>query len=52
LEINRVVDITSKDISIYRVLDVSTGSGVFAEAFTNRGFETVGLDANPEFLSI
>ncbi|MFZ1041322.1 MAG: class I SAM-dependent methyltransferase, partial [Anaerolineales bacterium] len=33
-----------------RVLDVGTGSGIFAETFSKAGLEVVGVDANLEML--
>ncbi len=33
-----------------RVLDVGTGTGLFAEAFARRGLQVSGIDANPEML--
>ena len=33
LELNRVVNIATEGASFHRILDVGTGSGVFAEAF-------------------
>jgi ubiquinone/menaquinone biosynthesis C-methylase UbiE len=32
------------------VLDVGTGSGIFAEAFSKRGMKVAGIDPNPEML--
>ena len=52
LELNRVVNIATEGASFHRILDVGTGSGVFAEAFYQHGFETVGIDANPEFIPL
>ena len=34
-----------------RVLDVGTGSGIFAEAFAKLGLDIEGVDANPEMLT-
>lgn len=52
LELNRVVSIATEGASFHRILDIGTGSGIFAEAFYQHGFETVGIDANPEFISL
>ncbi len=52
LEVNRVIELVTKDPNIHSVLDVGTGSGVFAEAFVQAGLETEGLDANPEMLAV
>jgi ubiquinone/menaquinone biosynthesis C-methylase UbiE len=51
LEVNRVIELSTKGGNIRRVLDVGTGSGIFAEAFANAGLEVEGLDANPEMLT-
>ena len=32
------------------MLDVGTGSGIFAETFSKAGLDVVGVDANPEML--
>jgi ubiquinone/menaquinone biosynthesis C-methylase UbiE len=37
-------------VKVHRVLDIGTGSGLFAEAFSKRGLEVSGMDANPEML--
>jgi ubiquinone/menaquinone biosynthesis C-methylase UbiE len=36
---------------VMAVLDVGTGSGLFAEQFAKKGFEVTGLDVNPEMLT-
>jgi SAM-dependent methyltransferase len=51
LEVNRVVELITKDTNIRRVLDVGTGNGVFAEAFAHAGLDVKRLDANPEMLA-
>jgi ubiquinone/menaquinone biosynthesis C-methylase UbiE len=51
LEVNRVVELSLQGATLRRVLDVGTGSGIFAEAFTKAGLEAEGLDANPEMLA-
>jgi ubiquinone/menaquinone biosynthesis C-methylase UbiE len=52
LEVNRVVELTTQDGNLRRILDVGTGSGIFAEAFALAGFEVEGLDASPEMLAV
>lgn len=52
LELNRVISIATEGTPFSRILDVGTGSGVFAEAFYQHGYETVGIDANPEFIPL
>lgn len=50
LEVDRVVELSLQDGNFRRVLDVGTGSGIFAETFSKAGLEVVGVDANPEML--
>lgn len=51
LEVERVVILSLEGLSTPRtVLDVGTGSGLFAEQFTTRGMVVTGLDANPDML--
>jgi ubiquinone/menaquinone biosynthesis C-methylase UbiE len=50
LEVDRVVDLCLEDTQIMNVLDVGTGSGIFAEAFSKRGMKGSGIDPNPEML--
>ena len=51
LEIDRVVDLTLAEIHAHNVLDVGTGSGIFAEAFANKGLHVTGIDPNPDMLN-
>ncbi len=50
LETGRVADICLRQTDIRRVLDVGTGSGIFAEVFVQRGCTVTGLDINPEMI--
>lgn len=50
LEVDRVVDLCLEGIHVNNVLDVGSGSGIFAEAFSNRGINVTGIDPNPEML--
>jgi ubiquinone/menaquinone biosynthesis C-methylase UbiE len=50
LEVDRVVDICLEGIHVNSVLDVGTGSGVFAESFFRRGKNVSGIDPNAEML--
>ena len=50
LEVSRVVDLCLEGIQALTVLDVGTGSGIFAEAFSKIGIEVTGIDPNPEML--
>lgn len=51
LEIERVVQLTLKTSSFQSVLDIGTGSGIFAEAFSKQGLTVTGIDANSEMLA-
>jgi ubiquinone/menaquinone biosynthesis C-methylase UbiE len=51
LELTRVVELCLEDSTIQSVLDVGTGSGIFAEEFNNQGIHTEGVDVNPEMIS-
>ena len=50
LQIDRVVELCLKDRDIHSVLDAGTGSGVFAEAFYQRGLKIAGIDINPKMI--
>lgn len=50
LEVERVVDQCLEGAHIESVLDVGTGSGLFAEAFARRGLQVLGVDVKPEML--
>ena len=52
LEVGRVIDLCLEDIQALTVLDVGTGSGIFAEAFYKRGMKITGIDPNPEMLKV
>jgi SAM-dependent methyltransferase len=52
LEVPRVVSLCLEGIPAARVLDVGTGTGIFAEAFAERGLEVTGIDPNSELLSL
>jgi ubiquinone/menaquinone biosynthesis C-methylase UbiE len=51
LEVDRVVDLCMEGIEAKSVLDIGTGSGLFAEAFSQRSLIVTGIDANPEMVS-
>lgn len=52
LEVERVVKLALGDLkNIHTVLDIGTGSGLFAEQFAAKGLQVTGLDANPDMLS-
>ncbi len=50
LEVDRVVDLCLEGVKALTVLDIGTGSGIFAEAFSKRGMNVTGIDPNPEML--
>jgi ubiquinone/menaquinone biosynthesis C-methylase UbiE len=51
LEIEHVVQLALEGLPAAKaVLDIGTGSGLFAEAFSSRGLQVTGVDANPEML--
>ncbi len=51
LEVSRVVDECLAGSMIASVLDVGTGSGLFAEEFNNRRLTVAAIDPNPEMLT-
>lgn len=51
MEVNRVVDLVLEGLNDPKnILDVGTGSGLFAEQFAAKGLKVTGLDANPEMI--
>lgn len=50
LEVERVVELCLEKIYITKVLDIGTGSGLFAEAFSLRRFDVTAVDNDPEML--
>ncbi len=52
LEVERVVDLCLEGIEVNRMLDVGTGTGIFAEAFLARGLTTYGVDRSSEMIVI
>lgn len=52
LEVARVVDLACAGVKeIHSVLDIGTGTGLFAEEFAARGVTLTGVDANPEMIA-
>jgi ubiquinone/menaquinone biosynthesis C-methylase UbiE len=49
-EIERVTTLCLEGIEAKSVLDIGTGSGLFAEAFYEKGLEAAGTDINPEMV--
>jgi len=50
LEVGRVIDLSLEGIAASSVIDVGTGSGLFAEAFANKGLSVTGIDIKNEML--
>jgi SAM-dependent methyltransferase len=50
LEVDRVVSASLDGLGARTVLDVGTGSGIFAEAFAGRGLCVTGIDVQEEML--
>jgi ubiquinone/menaquinone biosynthesis C-methylase UbiE len=51
LDLDAVVEHTLAGLTADSLLDVGTGTGVFAEAFAARGLRVEGLDVNAEMLA-
>jgi ubiquinone/menaquinone biosynthesis C-methylase UbiE len=52
LEVERAVKLCLDGIKVESMLDVGTGSGVFAEAFMPMVDEITGIDTNPEMIAV
>ena len=50
LEVDRVVELCLVTFPARNMLDVGTGTGIFAEAFAEHGLKVSGIDANPDML--
>ena len=50
LEVERVVGLCLETSRITDILDVGTGSGLFAEAFDLRGVKVFGIDPDPDMI--
>lgn len=50
LEVERVTSLCLEGASIKSILDVGTGTGLFAESFARSGLAVSGVDVNPEML--
>lgn len=50
LQVDKVVDICMEGLESGKILDVGTGTGLFAQAFSRPSVEVSGIDINPEFL--
>lgn len=51
LEVERVVNLCLDHNQIKSVLDIGTGSGLFAEAFAKHNIKAAGVDTNPDMIS-
>jgi len=51
LEVRRAVDLCLADGQAGNVLDIGTGTGLFAEAFAVHNLTVSGVDVNPEMLA-
>ena len=52
LEVDRVVTLSIEGLGLGRILDIGTGTGIFAEAFVAKGFAVAGIDANDAMLEV
>ena len=50
IEVERVVESSLENIEAESVLDVGTGSGLFAEAFEKKGLNVAGIDISEEMI--
>jgi ubiquinone/menaquinone biosynthesis C-methylase UbiE len=51
LEVDRAVQLSLQGINAHNVLDVGSGSGVFAEAFARRNLQAAALDVSRDMLA-
>ncbi len=52
LQVDRVVNYSLAGCKTAKVLDIGTGTGLFAEAFHSRGCEVCGIDCNDDYLAV
>jgi ubiquinone/menaquinone biosynthesis C-methylase UbiE len=52
LEVARVMGLCLEGMRVRSMLDVGTGSGLFAEGFAQHGLLVTGVDANPDMLPV
>ena len=50
LEVERVADQVLNNVLAHNLLDIGTGTGLFAETFYKRGLTVAGVDANTKML--
>jgi ubiquinone/menaquinone biosynthesis C-methylase UbiE len=51
LEVDRVVKLSTENLIIKSVLDVGTGTAIFAEAFAKNDIKTAGIDINAKMVA-
>jgi ubiquinone/menaquinone biosynthesis C-methylase UbiE len=52
LEVERVTALSMEGLTVTNMLDVGTGTGVFAEAFAELKVDVTGIDVNAELLAV
>ncbi len=52
LQLERVLAYSLAGVAVKDVVDVGTGTGLFAEAFHQKGLAVKAVDCNPEFLQL
>mgnify|MGYP001172709561 CR=1 FL=1 len=52
LEVERVVELSTEGLRVKNLLDIGTGTGIFAEAFAKHKIRVTGIDPNTELLEI
>ena len=50
LSVNQVIDSCLSGNNIKSILDIGTGTGLFAEKFSERGINVAGVDVNPSYI--
>ena len=52
LEVDHVVALTTEGLKASRLIDIGTGTGIFAQAFAAIGLSVIGIDVNPALLML
>ncbi|EKD84473.1 MAG: Methyltransferase type 11, partial [uncultured bacterium] len=52
LQVDRVLNYSLAGCDVQSVLDIGTGTGLFAEAFFRRGCRVRGVDCNEDYLKV
>jgi len=50
LESEKVADLVTENSAIRSLIDIGTGSGLFAEEFSKKNIRVTGIDSNPEMI--